>query len=544
MTVKGQILKSASAIALVTVISRICGYLRDQRVALLLGTSPAADSFVLALRIPNLIRRMTGEGSLGASFIPVFTGYLRDKPREEVWAFARKAFWDLAVLLGMLALLGVIFSRQVIDIYTVFAADRSHWELAVYLNRIIFPAVFFIGLAALASAILHSFRIFALPASAPIFLNLVFILFSFGIVYQPVMRMAPPAYRTPAVALAIGFLLGSFVQLAVQIPALVRQGMRFRFALSASDPGIRKVSRLMGPAFFGMSVFQINQYVDTIFAASPLMPSGSVTSLYFGDRVMQLVLGTVAIAVSTALLPTMSHQVADGKMDEMKHTFGFSVRIVSFVAIPAAVGLILLRQPIVQVLFQHGAFVTESTALTARVLFYYSLGLPAFAVIKLITPMYYSTHDTMTPARIGAYSLGLNVVLNLIFLFFFFRYFLNGSPALASTIAAYFNFIALFLIFRKRHGALGSRGLVAALGKMAVCAVVMAITCYLSLKMSGFAAAQHFLRQAGLLVALILGSTAIYFSLAKLLRCEELSELLSLLRRAERNPLPAGGGEF
>jgi len=487
---------------------------------------------------------MTGEGSLGASFIPVFTGYLRDKPGEQAWAFTRKAFWDLAVLLGVLGLLGVVFSRQVINIYTVFAADRSHWELAVYLNRIIFPAVFFIGLAALAAAILHSFRIFVLPAATPIFLNLVFILFSFGIVYRPVMRMAPPAYRTPAVALAIGFLLGSIVQLAIQIPALVRQGMRFRFGLSVSDPGVRKVGRLLGPAFFGMSVYQINQYVDTIFSASSRMPSGSVASLYVADRIMQLVLGTYAIAMSTALLPTMSHQAAEGKMDEMKHTFGFSVRIVSFIAIPAAVGLILLRQPIVQVLFQHGAFVAESTALTARALFYYSLGLPAFAVIKLITPMYYSTHDTMTPARIGAWSLALNLALNLIFLFFFFRYFLNGSPALASTIAAYFNFVALFLIFRRRYGALGSRGLIAAISKITVCAVAMAIACYAALQMSGFAASQHFLNQVGLLAAMIFGSTAIYFGVAKLLRCEELSELLSLLRRAEHAPLPTAGAEF
>jgi putative peptidoglycan lipid II flippase len=544
LTVKRQILKSASAIALVTVISRICGYLRDQRVALLLGTSPAADSFVLALRIPNLIRRMSGEGSLGASFVPVFTGYLRGKPRKEAWAFARKAFWDLVVLLGILALLGVAFSRQVIRIYTIFAADRSSWELAVFLNRIIFPAVIFIGLAALAAAILHCFRIFVLPAATPIFLNLVFILFSIGVVYRPVMRMAPPAYRTPAVALAIGFLLGSVLQLAMHIPALARQGMRFRPSLSVSDPGIQKVGRLMGPAFFGMSVYQINQYVDTIFSASSRMPSGSVTSLYVADRIMQLVLGTYAIAMSTALLPTMSHQVAEGKMEEMKHTFGFSVRIVSFIAIPAAIGLILLRQPIVQVLFQHGAFVAESTALTARALFYYSLGLPAFAVIKLITPMYYSTHDTMTPARIGAWSLGLNLALNLIFLFFFFRYFLNGSPALASTIAAYFNFIVLFLIFRKRHGTLGSRGLATAVGKMTVCALAMAVACYSTVKFSGFALAQHFLSQASLLAVMILGSTAVYFGLARLLHCEELSELLSLLRRAERTPIPAAGAEF
>jgi putative peptidoglycan lipid II flippase len=543
LTVKGQILRSASAIALVTVISRICGYLRDQRVALLLGTSPAADSFVLAFRIPNLIRRMTGEGSLGASFIPVFTGYLRNKPRKEAWDFAQKAFWDLAVLLAVFAFLGVVFSRQVIYLYTLVGSDRSRWELAVFLNRIIFPAVFFIGLAALAAAILNSFRVFALPASTSIFLNLTFILFSLGIVYRPIMRMSPETFRTPAVALAIGFLLGAIIQLAIHIPALRHQGMHFPISLSVADPGVRKVSRLMGPAFFGMSVYQINQYVDTVFSASSRMPSGSVTSLYVADRVMQLVLGTYAIAVSTALLPTMSQQAAEGKFDEMKHTFAFSLRVVSFVAIPAAVGLILLRHPIIQILFQHGAFVSESTALTARALFYYSLGLPAFAAIKLITPMYYSTHDTMTPARIGACSLALNIVLNLIFLFLFFQYFSNGSPALASSIAAYFNFIALFLIFRRRYGMLGSRGLITSIGKMAVCAVAMAAACSAALKYFSFAMIHQLLYQAGMLAAMILGATAIYFGLAWLLRCEELSEFLLLLRRADRTGLPASGAD-
>ena len=199
---------------------------------------------------------------------------------------------------------------------------------------------------------------------------------------------------------------------------------------------------------------------------------------------MQLVLGICAVAMSTALLPTLSHQAAAKDLVEMKRTFGFSLRVVSFIAIPAAVGLILLRQPIIQVLFQHGKFVAESTALTARALFYYSLGLPAFAAIKLITPMYYSMHDTMTPARVGAYALGLNVFLNALCLIFFLRYLSNGSPALASSLAAYFNFMLLFLIFRKRHGRLGARGLAASLGKMAACAVAMAAVCYGALKIS------------------------------------------------------------
>ena len=181
----------------------------------------------------------------------------------------------------------------------------------------------------------------------------------------------------------------------------------------------------------------------------------------------------------------------------MKQTFGFSLRIVSFITIPAAVGLILLRQPIMQVLFQHGKFVAESTALTAHALLYYSLGLPAFAAIKLITPMYYSTQDTMTPARVGAYALGLNIALNALFLLFFLRYLSNGSPALASSLAAYFNFALLFLIFRKRYGRLGARGLSASLAKMAVCAVAMAAVCYAALKFSHFADAGHFLRAGG-----------------------------------------------
>ena len=271
------------------------------------------------------------------------------------------------------------------------------------------------------------------------------------------------------------------------------------------------------------------------------MPPGSVMSLYVAERVMQLALGIFAMAMSTAILPTMSHQAAAKDFGEMKRTFGFSLRIVSFIAIPAAVGLILLRQPIVQVLFQHGKFVAESTALTARALFYYSLGLPAFAAIKLITPMYYSMHDTMTPARVGAYALGMNVVLNAAFLIFFLRYLSNGSPALASSLAAYFNFLMLFAIFRKRHGRLGARGLAASLGKMGACAAAMAAACYWGAEGVGvFGERSHFLAQAGLLMAIIVASIGIYFGLAWVLRCEELGEVFILLRRAERG----AGGEL
>jgi putative peptidoglycan lipid II flippase len=533
LTSKGQILKSASVIAVVTAISRICGYIRDQRVALLLGTSPAADSFILVFSIPSMVRRMVGEGALSASFIPIFSGQLRNRPRAEAWAFAQKVFWDIALVLAIIAVLGAVFSRQVIYLFTMFGGNPAHWTLAVFLNRIVFPCVFLLGLAAVAAAILNSFHVFALPASTSIFFNLAIIALSVGAVYRPVLQWAPERFRTPAVALGAGVLLGAAMQFGIQVPSLVRRGMKFAPKISFRDPDVRKFGSLMGPSLFSMGVYPINLLVDKLFATSWRMPAGSVTSLYVAERVVQLVLGSYAIAMATALLPTMSHQFAAGNYAEMKRTFAFSLRVVSFIAIPAAVGLILLRRPIIQVLFQHGEFVAGSTTLTARALLYYSLGLPAFAAIKLITPMYYSMQDTMTPARIGAWTLGLNIALNTTFLLVFFRYLSNGSPALASTLAAYFNFAMLFVLFRRRYGRLGGRAIMRSGGKMAICAAAMAAVSFGALKISGFATAQHFLSQAGMLAAVILASTGVYFGVAWLLRCEELSELLLLLRRAE-----------
>jgi putative peptidoglycan lipid II flippase len=533
LTTKRQILQSASLIALITVVSRICGYLRDQRIALLLGTSPVADSFILAFRIPGLIRRMTSEGSLGASFIPVFAGYLRNRPRSEAWELARKVFWDLAVVLAVVSLAGVVFSKQLINLLTLFGGSSGRWDLAISLNRVLILSIVFIGLAALASAILNSLHVFGLPAAAPVLFNLVVIAFSIGVIYRPIVGWAPAYLRNPAIALAFGVLAGSVVQLAMQIPALVRRGMTFLPEVSLSEPGVRRIASLMGPSFFGMGVYQLNIFVDTIFATSSRMPSGSVASLYLADRVMQLVLGSYAIAMSTALLPAMSHQAAAGKWEEMKHTLGFSLRMVSFITIPAAIGLILLRHPIVQLLFQHGQFVAQSTTLTARALFFYSIGLPAFAAIKLIAPMYYSIQDTMTPARIGAYALGINIVLNATFLLFFFRTLSNAGPALASSLAAYFSFGALLLVFRKRHGRLGLKGVATSLSKMAVCAFAMALVPLAVLRWPYFLAAKHIREQALLLAAVIFASTTVYFGIAWLLRCGELGEFWLLLRRLE-----------
>ena len=476
---------------------------------------------------------MTGEGSFGASFVPVFTSYLHNKPRQEACVLAQRMLWNLAAVLAVVSVLGVLFSRQVIQVVTVFSGHAASWDMAVSLNRIIFPVVLLLGVGAIATAILHGFRVFALPAATPIFFNLALIAFSFAAVYRPILGWMPDGYRTPATALALGVLAGGVVYLVSQLPALVQRGIGLAPRFSVSDPGVRTVGRLMGPAFFGMGVYQINMFIDTMFATSSRMPSGSVMSLYVADRVMQFVLGSYAIAMSTALLPAMSFQLAAGKWEEMKRTFGFSLRIVSFITIPAAAGLIVLRQPVIQVLFQHGQFVAESTFLTARALLYYSLGLPAFAAIKLITPMYYSAQDTWTPARVGAMSLGVNILFNATFLLFFFRVFSNGGPALASALAAYFQFAMLFLMFRRRYGRVGAGAWIVPLVKMAISTAAMIAVLCVALRWIPFTTAPRLLAQAALLTSMIGGAVAVYFALAWLLRCEELSEFWLLLRRGD-----------
>jgi putative peptidoglycan lipid II flippase len=523
LTDKKHILKSASIISLVTIASRILGYVRDQRFALLLGTSLAADSFILAYRIPNLFRRLVGEGSMTASFIPVFTTWMREKPKEEVWDFANRLFWTLALVLAIITVLGMVFSPAVIQTFTSSADKSIHWDEAVRLNRIIFPYLFFIGLAALAMGILNCFNMFGLPASTPIFLNLSIILFSIGAVWR--------YFNDPAVSLAVGVLVGGALQFLIQVPLLVRKGMKFNFGISFDHPGIRSVASLMIPRFFGIGIGQINFFVDTYFANAARMPRGSLTALYVADRVMELVLGGYAIAVATAILPMMSHQAAANDYGALKKTLAFSVRIVAFITVPAALGLMILREPIIRVLFQHGQFVAASTRMTARALLYYAIGLPALASVKLIVPAFYSTRDTKTPVLIASISMVINIVLNVVFLEYFFKRVQNGGPALATAIACYFDFFALFIIFRLRYGSLGTLQILTSFLKISLCSGIMGIACWLGVHYTAFTLQSGFLVQLSVFAGLIVGATLLYLALAWIFRCHEIAEVYGIAVR-------------
>jgi len=520
---KKEILKSASIISLVTIASRVLGYVRDQRITLLLGTTLSADSFVLAYRMPNLFRRLVGEGTVAASFVPVFTTYMRERTKEELWEFANKLFWTLALVLAVFTILGVIFSRQVIVPFPTAADISVGWGEAIALNRIMFPYIFFVGLAALGMGILNCFQHFALPASTTVLLNLSIIAFSTAVVWR--------YFHSPAVSLAVGVLVGGALQFLILIPQMVRRGMRFDFGISFLHPGIRSVARVMFPRFFGLGISQINFFVDTYFAKAARMPRGSLTALYVADRVMELVLGGYAIAVATAILPMMAHHAAANNYEGLKKTLTFAVRIVAYITVPAAVGLMILREPIIRVLFQHGQFVAESTRLTARPLLYYAIGLPALACVKLVVPAFYSARDTKTPVIVASISFVLNIVLNVIFLEFLFRRFQNGGPALATALATFFDFFTLFIIFRLRYGSLGMLDILRSISKISLCSVIMGAGCMIANHYAKNALQGAFSLQLTVFTGMILGATLLYVGLTWIFRCPEIEEVYGVAMR-------------
>ena len=515
---KKEILKSASIISLVTIVSRVLGYVRDQRITLLLGTTLSADSFVLAYRIPNLFRRLVGEGTVAASFVPVFTTYMRERTKEELWEFANKLFWTVALVLAVLTVLGVIFSRQVIVPFST-----TGWGEAIALNRIMFPYIFFVGLAALGMGILNCFQHFALPASTTVLLNLCIIAFSTAVVWR--------YFQSPAVSLAVGVLVGGALQFLILIPQMVRRGMRFDFGISFSHPGIRSVARVIFPRFFGLGISQINFFVDTYFAKAARMPRGSLTALYVADRVMELVLGGYAIAVATAILPMMAHQAAANNYDGLKKTLTFAVRIVAYITVPAAMGLMILREPIIRVLFQHGQFVAASTSLTARPLLYYAIGLPALACVKLIVPAFYSARDTKTPVIVASISFVLNIVLNIIFLEFLFKRFQNGGPALATALATFFDFFTLFIIFRLRYGPMGMFDILRSISKISLCSAIMGAGCMIANHYAKNALQGAFSLQLTVFTGMILGATLLYVGLTWIFHCPEVEEVYGVAMR-------------
>jgi putative peptidoglycan lipid II flippase len=505
-----SVLKSTSLISTLTILSRIFGYIRDSRINYLLGTGPLADAYTIAFRIPNTLRRLVGEGAVSAAFIPVFAGYLKGGKREEAWKFVDSLVSAAIVLVTVVTLLGIVFSPYLVGVFASerYEADTEKVAATVLLNRIMFPYIAFVSLSALAMGVLNSFNRFASSAFAPVMLNLSVVTLSF----------LSGFFANPAMALAVGVVIGGVLQIAIQIPSLVRNGWRFRWLWNLADPGVRRVGALLGPRLFGIGIVQIEVLVGLRFATA--MVEGSAAAINTADRVMELVLGGYAIALSTAILPLLALQSQENRIGEMKNTISFALRLVLFITLPATVGLILLRVPIIEVLFEHGKFDDASTALTAWPLLFFALGLSAFSMMKIIVQAFYALHDTWTPVIVAFCSLILNILLN----FVFFQPLQNGGPALATSLAAFFDTLVLLVIFRKRHGKLGLSSVLASGLRFVVASALMGVVVYFTIHYPGVYDGTKPHRALALAVTIAV-ATGAYFGTARLLRVPELQEI-------------------
>ncbi|OGP22256.1 MAG: murein biosynthesis integral membrane protein MurJ [Deltaproteobacteria bacterium GWA2_55_10] len=464
MSHERRITGAATIVGAATAASRVLGYVRDAVLAYVFGAGFQADAFFTAFRISNLLRRLVGEGALTSSFIPIFTEEMNSRPKEGVRELASSVFSLFALILTVLTFLGIVFSEDIVRLMAPgFLADPEKFSLTVTLTKWMFPYMVFIGLMAIAMGVLNSYRHFTAPALAPILLNLAMI--------TSVLVVAP-FISSPAYALVGGVLAGGVFQLLLQFPFLKKIGMMPKLSFKWEDQAIKRIFLLMGPAALGIAVYQINLFVSLWFA-SPL--PGAVSYLYYAGRLIELPLGVFAVSVTTAVLPTLSEQVAKGDRDGVKKSLSFAVRLVNFVTIPATIGLIVLSYPIVELLFQRGEFTAQDSSGTAIAVFYYALGLVPIAIARILVSVFYSLKDTLTPVLIAIVA----AVLNLVFCYVLVGPLAHGGLALASTLSAAVNCAFLFVILRMKFGRFGIKEMLISGIKSTAASVVMGILVYL-----------------------------------------------------------------
>lgn len=457
----------AGRIAVGTTISRVLGYVRDMLVAHTFGAGFAADAFYAAYRIPNLLRRLLGEGSLSASFIPVLSEYLHTKTKEETQELINVIFSALTVVLCILTVLGIIFSPQLVNVIAYgFTSDPEKLSLTINLTRLMFPFLLFICLAALALGILNTLSSFFVAAVAPAALSIAEIGFIMGIA-----PLLSPDNQIKGLAISVIF--GGIGQFIVQWPKIRSLGWHLRWNLNFKHPAIKRIGFLMVPAMIGLSVDQVNAFVDTICAS--FLAQGSITALYYSNRLMQMPLAIFGIALASAALPAMSKAAAQKDIATVKETLNFSLRFIIFILIPSAVGLITIGFPIIRVLFERGNFDRNATMLTFSALSYYSLGLPAYAMVKVLASSFYAFQETKTPVKVAVVSMTLNAVLNIILM----RHMGVGGLALATSISSWLNAAILGYLLRKKIGALGIKRIISTSAKTLAASSLMGAGAYL-----------------------------------------------------------------
>ncbi len=437
------LLKSTATVGGATILSRIMGFVRDVVLARMFGASGETDAFFLAFKIPNFMRRLFAEGSFSLAFVPVLSELEEAGDRRALKDFIDHVAGALLAVLLALTAVGTLAAPLVLAVFAPGWAleDRPEFGLATQMLRITFPYILFISLTALAGGILNTFDRFLVPALTPVLLNLSLIAAALGLAGR---------LEVPVMALAWGVLAAGILQLLFQWPALARLGLVPRPRWNWRDSGVRRVIRLMIPTLIGSSAAQVNLLVDSVIAT--FLVTGSVSWLYYSDRLLEFPLGVFGIALATVILPNLSRKHASQSAQAFSDTLDWALRLAALITLPAAVGLAVLSQPILATLFQYGAFSAMDVHMASLSLVAYSAGLPAFIAIKVLAPGYYARQDTVTPVRFSLMSMGANVVLNLLFVGSLLKIGFAGPHAglaAASAASAWLNAALLYRSLRR-----------------------------------------------------------------------------------------------
>ena len=460
----GKIARSAGAVSAAVMCSRVLGLVREQVFAGLFGAGYAYDAFVVAFRIPNLLRDLFGEGALSAAFVTVFSDYDTNKGSEATWQLASNVLVFISILLSLLTLIGILLAEPIVRLLAPdFAEVTGKIALTSMMTRIMFPFLILVALAAVVMGMLNSKGKFFIPAMSSSFFNLGSIIGGVSLAWLL------PKFGYPAiVGMAWGTLSGGLLQLLIQLPALRKTGFRFLPQLDLRDPGLRRILRLMLPATIGLSATQINIFVNTNFASSCM--EGSVSWLNYAFRLVQLPIGVFGVAFSIAAMPVLARHAAKKDLPGLRQTFSSSLVMVFSLTIPATVGLILLAEPIIRLIFEHGAFTPADTARTAQALVCYACGLFAYSAVKIMVPVFYALDNTKYPV-IGSF---LAVAVNIVFISLSIDLLSFRAIALSTSCSMVLNFLFLGLILHRKLAGFSLSHLGRGTAKIMLASAVMA----------------------------------------------------------------------
>jgi len=517
---KRAVTKAAGQISLATTGSRVLGFVRDILLAKIFGATGFTDAFFIAYRIPNLFRELFAEGSMSAAFVPVFTETLSLEGKDEAKKLASSALAFLLSVISIICFLGILLAPYIVSgIAPGFIKSPEKFSLTVKLTRVMFPFLFFISLAALAKGILNAMKSFLVPALAPILLNLSIITAAIFVA---------PLFVVPLVAIGLAVSIGGALQVAIQLPDLIKKGFIIKPVFTKYHPGLKKILRLMLPAIGGMGVAQINIFISTIFVS--FLAGGAATYLYYAMRFVHLPIGIFGVAMATAVLPSLSEHAAKGDNDALRSTFSFSLRILFFMTLPAMAGLIILAEPLISVLLQRGEFSARATADTAYALVFYSTGLWAFVGVRIVASTFYSMQDTKTPVKVAA----LAVIVNIIFSFLLMGPMRHAGLAFANSIASAVNFTVLLVLLRRKLGRVDGRAITRSFIKMFIASLIMGTIGLLTMQAFIWSESSGIFQKVATLAGVIALCVVVYILIMHLMKSEELKYLLNMrMKRTE-----------